>query len=446
MLVAPGGVAGCEFVTASGAGKAAGSLLPRGVEAEWDLSAAYREATGTRERGCINGLWQWQPAQMTAAGVPSGQWGYFKVPGCWPGITSYMQKDCQRLFAHPGWRDVSLGSVKAAWYQRRITVPDGWRGRRIVLAVEYLNSFATVYVDGRRAGELRFPAGELDLTELCQPGGTHTLSLHVVALPLKAIMLSYRDTASAKKVAGRVDRRGLCGDVWLLGLPSGPCIKDVKIDTSVRQWRIRFDVALDRLLPGRSYKLKAVVKDGGRVVRVFVSPAFDRRQLKHGRFAFAAYWHPQKLWDIHTPRNMYRAELCLLDADGGLVDAAFPERFGFREFWIDGRDFYLNGTRIFLCAVPLDNAQVGAAWATYKAARESLLRLKSFGINFVYTHNYGCQPGDHLSFKEILDAADEVGMLVALSQPHFAHYDWSAAGAERTNGYAQHAAFYVRVA
>ena len=35
-------------------------------------------------------------------------------------------------------------------------------------------------------------------------------------------------------------------------------------------------------------------------------------------------------------------------------------RFGFREFWIDGRDFYLNGTRIFLSAVPLDNAQIGA--------------------------------------------------------------------------------------
>ena len=49
-----------------------------------------------------------------------------------------------------------------------------------------------------------------------------------------------------------------------------------------------------------------------------------------------------------------------------------PERFGFREFWIDGRDFYLNGTRIFLSAVPLDNAQVGAAWATYDAASESL--------------------------------------------------------------------------
>ena len=109
-------------------------------------------------------------------------------------------------------------------------------------------------------------------------------------------------------------------------------------------------------------------------------------------------------------------------------------RFGFREFWIDGRDFYLNGTRIFLSALPLDNAQVSALAASYEGAKESLLRLKRIGINFVYTHNYGCEPGTHLSFEEILRAADDVGMLVALSQPHFAQYDWKmpdAGGEER---------------
>ena len=136
-------------------------------------------------------------------------------------------------------------------------------------------------------------------------------------------------------------------------------------------------------------------------------------------------------------------------ADGGrgkVLDAGDPARFGFREFWIDGRDFYLNGTRIFLSCVPLDNAQLGAAMAGYEAARESMERLKNFGINFVYTHNYGCEPGSHLSFAEILRAADDVGMLVALSQPHFSHYDWEIPDADEANGYARHAEFYVRVA
>ncbi len=141
-------------------------------------------------------------------------------------------------------------------------------------------------------------------------------------------------------------------------------------------------------------------------------------------------WKPEKLWDIHTPQNTYEAAVSLVDEGGKVLDAAHPVRFGFREFWIDGRDFYLNGTRIFLSALPLDNAQVSAAAASYEGAKESLLRLKRIGINFVYTHNYGCEPGSHLSFEEILRAADDVGMLVSLSQPHFAQYDWQMPDAQ----------------
>ena len=36
--------------------------LPEGVAAVWDLDKAYREATPTRERVCINGLWRWHVA------------------------------------------------------------------------------------------------------------------------------------------------------------------------------------------------------------------------------------------------------------------------------------------------------------------------------------------------------------------------------------------------
>src|SRR5262249_29158649 len=57
-----------------------------------------------------------------------------------------------------------------------------------------------------------------------------------------------------------------------------------------------------------------------------------------------------------------------------------------------------------------------------------------------------CEPGSHVSFAEVLRAADDVGMLVAFSQPHFGHYDWKATDADRTNGYARDAKFYVRAA
>ena len=435
------------FLTAiPGHGQEPGAALPQGVRAVWDLNKAYRESTPTRERVCLNGLWRWQPAKDITDTVPTAGWGYFKVPGCWPGSADYMQKDCQTVYAHPSWEGERLSELTAAWYQREITVPSQWSSRRLTLAMEYLNSFAVVWVDGRKAGEIRFPGGEADLTSVCRPGGQHLLSLLVVAMPLKGVMLSYSDTFGARQVRGSVERRGLCGDVYLSGTPASARIGDVKVSTSVRTWAITFEAALQDLAPNGSYALRAQVSDHARSVGEFTSKAFQAANLKDGRFAFTESWKPEKLWDTHTPRNVYELRLSLLDGGGEVLDAALPERFGFREFWIAGRDFYLNGSRIFLCAVPFDNAQIGAAWATYDAAKESIERLKSFGINFVYTHNYGCEPGTHLSFAEVLRAADDEGMLVSFSQPHFGQYQWASPDADQTNGYARHAQFYVRVA
>ncbi|HXT41921.1 MAG TPA: glycoside hydrolase family 2 TIM barrel-domain containing protein [Candidatus Angelobacter sp.] len=420
--------------------------LPAGVKAVWDASKAYHETTPTREWICLNGLWRWQPAEAKAEQVPAGSWGFFKVPGCWPGITDYLQKDSQTLYAHRTWKDVKPGGISAAWYEREFSVPDNWAGRSIALHAEYLNSFAAVFVDGVKAGEIHFPGGDLDLTAVCRPGAKHRLSLLVVALPLKGVMLSYTDSASAREVKGNVERRGLCGDVFLVSTPHGPKITDVNVDTSVRKRELTVSAAVTGLDANARYKFQGRITKDGSIVKQFTSPPFQSSDLKDVRFAFAEKWMPDKLWDLNTPQNKFDLQLSLDDAGGQVLDTDWTRRFGFREFWIEGRDFYLNGKRIFLSAVPLDNAQIGAAFATYAAARESLERLQSFGINYVYTHNYGCEPGAHLSFSEVLRAADDVGMLVGFTQPHFSHYDWKAPDADENNGYARHAAFYARAA
>lgn len=423
--------------------------LPEGVKAVWDLELAHREITATRERLSLNGLWRWQPADLRSAQAPAGSWGYFKVPGSWPGITDYMQKDSQTVFAHPDWRETNLSSVPAAWYERELTVPADWSGRRITLGLDCLNSYAVVYLDGRRAGEARFPAGEVDLSALCRAGSKHRLSLFVAALPLQGVLLSYADSAAAREVQGTVARRGLCGDITLSGVPAGPWVQRVKVEPSVRRKDLRIESALSGVSSGSRCWLRARVreKQGDQPVQEFFSPPFTGDDLgEDGRIVFTAPWMPGSLWDVDTPENTCELEIALLDSDRRPLDVFWKEQFGFRELWIEGRDFILNGSRLYLSAVPLDNAQVGAALATYEAARESFERLRSFGVNFVYTHNYGCEPGSHLAFAEILRAADDAGMLTALSQPHFSHYEWDDPRADETNGYAGHAEYYVDVA
>jgi len=425
------------------------AALPTGVKVEWDLAKAQRETTPTRERVCINGLWRWQPVTRAADSVPADNWGWFKVPGPWPGAQHYMARESQRWYPHPSWRRMdarALGAVTRAWYQREIVVPAAWADRRITLATHTLNSYATVYIDGRKVGEIVFPGGEVDLTGACRPGAKHVLSVLVEARSMKDILARFPTRSTPRE--GRMIWRGPCGDVFLESTPRAARIDDVKVDTSVRNRRLALDVALDGLAPDAKYRLRAQVRDGARPVKTLTSGAFAAGDLTRGRFAFADAWKPVKLWDLHTPGNVYEVQVSLVDADGKVRDVFRSVRFGFREFRVDGRDLRLNGTRIHLMATPLDAAHVSTALASYAGAKDLLLRMKRLGVNAVYTHNYSCLPGVHLAFDEILRAADDVGMLVSFSLPHPRTYTWprNADDAEDTNGFAVHVERYVRYA
>lgn len=428
------------FLVHSAVGQPREAQLAPDVNAVWDLSKAWRETTATRDQVCINGIWRWQPARGNAERVPSENWGYFKVPGPWP----IAEDGAQRLYAHPSWR-AAFSTTDAAWYQRDIQVPKSWAGRRIAVYAEYVNSIATVYIDGKRMGGINYPAGEVDVTAACRPGGKHLLAMRVVALPLQRVLMSYGNTDEAKLVKGAVSRRGLTGDVFLMSTPAGPRIHDLKIDSSVRNWQIMFGIALE-IQPGAAYRLRARILDNGKQVKLLETNPFTTVDLREGRYPFTARWKPEKLWDLHTPQNMYTAELSLLDSRGEPLDTYWPVRFGFREFEIRGRDFYLNGTRIFCSVVPFESANGGVYEATYEAARETLLFYKKMGINTLFTHYYKVAPGSNSALEDILRAADDVGMLISLSQPHFADYDWDAPNGGGAKSYARHAAFYVRMA
>lgn len=55
--------------------------------------------------------------------------------------------------------------------------------------------------------------------------------------------------------------------------------------------------------------------------------------------------------DLDTPQNLYTAKLTLRSG-GETVDETLPERFGFREFGIDGQNYMLNGSVIHLRSLP----------------------------------------------------------------------------------------------
>ncbi len=440
---------------AEGAPLGADVELPRGVRAVWDPSKAYRESTGTRERICINGLWRFRPAESDAEEVPAlgTGWGYFKVPGPWPHGNYYMFRESQTVYAASAWQDqVGVAGLDMAWYSRDVTIPPDWEGRRIRLSVEYLNSYAKVFIDGRKVGEMPWPGGEMDITDACKAGETHNLAVLVIARQLT------RDRTLPPDEARPITNRGLCGDVFLSGVPGPTRVADVQVRPSVRKWRLELDVGLEGLKEGASYAMRARVLDKGKEVLTARTQPFGASDLKHGRMLFGEPWKTPKLWDTDTPENVYDVEVDLLEGAGAVVDAYYPVRFGFREFWIEGRDFYLYGHPVHLRMEPLDSAQACAALASYEGVSKTLSRLKWMGFNAVYTHNYRSRPGSHLGFSGVLRAADEAGMLLVFFLPHEGDYDWGgweekrdaqtddavAIGMAEANGYARDVEWYIR--
>jgi len=421
--------------------------LPAGVKAVWDMESASRQATPTRERICINGLWRFKPAAGDDEPVPppGTGWGYFKVPGTWPlGAGRRETGPSQRIYAPEGWPE-RLSDVDVAWYSRELTVPAAWQGRRVAVEAAWVNSYARVFVDGARVGDIVFPGGEVDVTAACKFGQSQQLAIQVFGRALNPENTNFVTPEDDGRRRRGVGRRGLCGDVYLTGAPLDARITHVSVETSVRRWRLGVTAALDGLEEGRSYALRARVTDGGREVLAAQSEPFTADDLEARRFSFGTEWRTPRLWDIHTPQNQYDLEVELL-ADGTTQDAYYPVRFGFREFWIEGHDFYLNGSRVHLRAEPLNSAQNNTATSSYEGARETIRRLKSWGWNAAYTHNYGCQPGSHLAFEEILTAADDAGFMLSFALPHYRDYRWEGEEPEKHNGYERHLEWYVNCA
>ena len=302
------------------------------MRAVWDVEKSHREATPTRERISINGLWHWQPAADATESVPAGGWGHVRVPQPWPGGDKRFTEPSV-CFPDPAWPK-SLADVTTAWYQREITVPAEWTRRRMALHTG--DELAGEGARGRgKAGEIRYPAGEIDLPGAVWPGGDYVLSLLVRALTLKVAMLAFNDTANAREVQGRVDRRGLCGDVSLSGTPAGPHLGQMTVETSVRQGHIAFSFEVVGLQPQGSYVVQATVREGRRFVQRFASPSFALSDLAQGRHRLCRLLAPRQAVGHPHPASV-RSRRSPARRAAPPARPATAGALGFREFWIGG--------------------------------------------------------------------------------------------------------------
>ncbi|MCL1910545.1 MAG: hypothetical protein FWG05_06395, partial [Kiritimatiellaeota bacterium] len=402
---------------------------PSPVANPFDLSDAWREKTVSRESICLNGFWMFQ--QICRGGEDAvatpGCWGWFRVPGIWPNSVQEMEITGGQKIRMSSWYEEKCAEsggaapFDQAWYKREIEVPADWEGRRIVIEFTMLQTHARAFVDGKEAGEIWFPGGELDLTDALVPGQKHELTLLVTARPLAPDLESFSAPERVSRTKATVKFKGITGDVFLKSMPKGPRIEDVRIITEVSPEKtVEFVIKSHELDKEKKYSLSiAITSYEKKYTRGY--EFLNTRVRGDNNFLNASLpLHDSEFWDIDSP-NMYHISIII---NGNGFDDEVTTVTGFRDMEIRGRDFYLNGTPIHLRTLINETMKEQADKANKDAALELIRRMKEYGFNSLIFGNYDFTPGAVGYMDGLLDACDETGMLVAFSLPHIKDFDY----------------------
>ena len=317
------------------------------LETEWG-SEPLERISPTREQICLNGVWLFSPAVGSSLQNPPKSetgWGRIRVPGSWL-ESSWPRSLGAELMAGKGdqWSEGLQAdkTISRAWFQRPLDIPSSWTGKRIALRFFGLGTDASVFVDGNEVGQVSYPGGEIDITNAVRSGSKSTLTVRVVTTGPEtvAVLMGYAD--DGKKVANDIVARGILDDVFLEATPRGVRIDNVRIRTSFRNKSLEIEGDLAGTDGGGPWTVTAAILDeNGKTIQRFTEAAAVPPGAESLRAKWA--WDKPVLWSPESPTLLALA-LEVRDASGKVVDD-FRESFGFREFWIDGRDFYLNGVK-----------------------------------------------------------------------------------------------------
>lgn len=373
------------------------------------------EALGFREKLYLDESWLFTPDG-------SGQWFPINVPSFWNTPEQFDHAD--------NWKDVTTAWYAYDWHMTGGTDDcSDW-----YLCFEGVSLVCDVYINGTYAGSHggRFTPFEFNVTPwlrwgerntvlLCVGDLSHALDETGEALLYQVGLMKLGDNVPDPFMADHPN----FGGIWRpVHLEKRPKIKAeaIRIETSVRKGTIQVEceVASDRDIP---VSVRAYVCPWGQdeAELRFVDTAATASGEAPTRVTLTAEWETPRLWSPQTP-HLYELRLDVY-ADGELADK-HRVRFGFREFWIEGRHFYLNGSKVRLFGESINMTQQILCSNHRKDYVSLLFRTlkEELNMNCLRLHSM-------IAPAPMLEAADEVGLLI-IDQSGI----WSSAGAYYKRG------------
>lgn len=318
--------------------------LPAGMATNWDKTS-ITTLNAKRAQVSLDGIWRFIPAAEGSASPPKIGWAYIKVPGSWQSARG-RSGDFLALGGGPQWDLYDGARVTRGWYQRQVPIPAQWQGRAISLRFSRVCTDAIVYVNGTKCGNVAWPWGSVDITSAVTPGQTVDVRVLVAAIADAEQVGTFWQNAfmNVSYSAASLTSRGLTGSVILESRASEAQVTDVFVRTSTRKKEIALDVELTGVKQAGPVQVVAEMLDEkGAVEKSFAADAVvDAKETQ--TFTLSWPWADPRLWDVGQP-NLYTLRLKVKGPD---LDDEFDQKFGFREFWIEGRQFYLNGSVIRL--------------------------------------------------------------------------------------------------
>jgi len=344
-----------------------------------------------RHELCLNGLWRFQPVPMP----PGYEWDKglvpelpppaedkwervpIKIPSPWNvnhwGNGPEAGAGTKRPYApdsvyYPSYPDAWI-HAHMAWMERAFRVPASWpEGHRLVLHFESVAGESQIWVNGRKVGGNfdKYLPFDVDVTEAVKRDGENTVRVGVRSYRL----YDRRDARYGKMIApypngSNTDRlSGLWQDVSLVALPA------LRVDAVfVKPWldrdvleaevTLRNDTARDAAA-ALSADVFAWVNEAGRGPleapvpkgrlggqAMSLAPA-DVRVPAHGTATYTLATKVGGRLQAWSPEAPHLNAMLIHLKDGAVSLDTKYQRFGWRQFTLQGRDLLLNGKRIQL--------------------------------------------------------------------------------------------------
>jgi len=337
----------------------------------------------------------------------------------------YRKKDNMKI---PFWLQPPKHYVGVAWYQRDVEIPANWKNKRISLFFERCHWETQVWVDKKKIGSNNSLVSphEYDLTNVLTPG-KHRITIRVnnqmiMNVGINAHSVSDHTQGNWNGIVGKIEVRA-SEPVW---------IDDIQVYPSAAKRTAKVKVRIGSITGRRgggtisaiaAPKLGTSSKAKNGICKT-VGASWDR---DGGEVELELHLGPNaRLWDEFTP-HLYELQVTLQPENRTLGTDTHSVAFGLRDFEAKGKDFFLNGRKVFLrgtlecCVFPLTGYPPTRVEPWIKLMRAA----KAYGLNHLRFHSY-CPP------KAAFEAADIVGMYLQPEAP-FWNTGWASGGVDDEN-------------